>query len=128
MIEVSDPSRMSDSAVSMREELKHVEMRSRASAADFRVSRSVDSRKSQTLFHDRGSSASNSPGDVSLYDTRALANTNVHAGDTVVSLRGGQAERIADIILGNWAVSAVSSSSEMAVRRTESVVKAERDK
>ena len=31
-------------------------------------------------------------------------------------------------MLGNWAVSAVSSSSEMTVRRTESVVKAERDK
>jgi len=63
-----------------------------------------------------------------MFDTRALANTNVHAGDTVVSLCCGQAEWIAEIMLGNWAVSAVSSSSEIAVRRTESVVKAERDK
>ena len=128
MIELSDPWRASDRAFSMREELKHVETRSSASAADSRVSRSVDSRKSQTLFHARGSSASNSAGDVSLYDTRAFARTNVHAGETVVSLCSGQEECIAEIMLGSWAASAVSPSSEMAVRRTESVAKAERDR
>ena len=127
-IELSVPWRASDRAFSMREELKHAEIRSSASAADFRVSRSVDSRKSQTRFHARGSSDSNSADAVSLYDARAFASTNVHAGDTVVSLGRGQAEWIADIMSGNWAVSAVSSSSEIAARRTDSVVKAERDR
>lgn len=85
----------------MRGEVKHAETRSSASAADFRVSLSVDSRKSQMLLHARGSSDSNLPVDVSLYDTRAFASTNVHAGDTVVSLCGGQAEWIAEIMSGN---------------------------
>lgn len=112
----------------MREEVKHVEMRSSASVADPRVSRSVDSRSSQALFHARGSSDTNPSGDVSLYDVRAFASTKAHAGDTVVSLEGGRTEWIADIMSGNWAVSAVSSSSEVAARRTESVEKAERDR
>ena len=128
MIELSVPWRASDRAFSMRGEVKHAEMRSSASAADFRVSRSVDSKKSQTLFHARGSSDSNSLGDVSLYDTRALASTNAHAGDTVVSLRGGQMEWTADIMSGNCAASAISSPSEIAVRRTESVEKEERER
>ena len=84
--EASAPWCESDRAFSMREGVKHVEMRSSASAADFRVSRSGDSRKFQTLLQARGSSDAKLSGAVSLYDTRAFATTSVHAGATVVSL------------------------------------------
>ena len=121
-IEFSVPWCVSDKASSITEWVKHDEMMPSACAADLRASWSKDSRKPQTFFHARGSSDKNSLGNVSLQDTRAFATTNVHAGDTVVSLSGGQAEWIADIMSGSWATSVVSSLSE---RRAESVEKAE---